>query len=316
MAISNGIETVATAGDVRLVTSKRRARRHGTGLLLLAALAWGTGNVSQKTILDHLDAYAANGITCLIGAAVLYPLARREPAAPTNGSRGLLLLVALTFTLAATLMQVGYGHTSVTNAGFLVNTSAVLTPVIGWFLFRQCPPLLIWPASLCALSGVFLMGGGALLQLAFGDVLALAAGLAFAFWNLFVAQYVTRYHRALFMTVIQLLCCGVVCLGISVFANGLPDAAAVWAALPEIVMLGVVSKGLAYALMALGMRSVSASAGAILVSTESIFGAACAAMFLAERAGYAQGIGGLFIICGVVLASCASERVERRRRSS
>ena len=314
MLPSDGIEPLAPVGDAWSIAASKRARLHGTGLLLLAALAWGTGNVSQKTILDHLDAYAANGITCLIGAAVLYPLARREPATQANGSRGLLLLVALTFTLAATLMQVGYGHTSVTNAGFLVNTSAVLTPVIGWVLYRQRPPLLIWPASLCALSGVYLMGGGALSQLAYGDVLALASGLVFAVWNLLVAQYVTRYHRPGFMTVMQLLCCGVVCLGISVFANGLPQPTAFWAALPEIVMLGVVSKGFAYALMALGMRFVSASAGAILVSTESIFGAACAALFLAERAGYAQVIGGVFIIFGVALASCAPVRIENKLR--
>ena len=313
MTILDRIEGIASARDTRLAATASRAKLSGTAMLLLAALAWGAGNVAQKTILDHLDPYAANGITCLVGAAVLYPFARRETPAPTKGSARLLLLVAISFTLAATLMQVGYGHTSVTNAGFLVNTSAVLTPVLGWVIYRQCPPLLIWPASLCALVGVYLMGGGALSSLTNGDFLALASGLAFSVWNLLVAQYVMRYGRPAFLTVMQLLCCGVVCLCISGILNGWPKAAPLWAALPEIVMLGVVSKGLAYGLMAAGMRTVSASAAAVLVSTESIFGATCAIMFLAESPGVIRLVGGGFIICGVIFASCVPARAENGR---
>ena len=37
------------------LTSPGQAKLYGTVLLLLAAAAWGLGNVSQKTILDHLD---------------------------------------------------------------------------------------------------------------------------------------------------------------------------------------------------------------------------------------------------------------------
>lgn len=309
-------QCIAAAGDTRLAATATRPKMSGTAMLLLAALAWGVGNVSQKTILDHLDAFAANGITCLVGAAVLYPFARREASAPAKGSGSLLLMVAISFTLASTLMQVGYGHTSVTNAGFLVNTSAVLTPVLGWVIYRQCPPLLIWPASLCALTGVYLMGGGALSSLAYGDFLALASGLAFAVWNLVVARYVMRYRRPAFMTVVQFLCCGIVCLAISAVLNGWPGAARIWAALPEIVMLGVVSKGLAYALMAAGMRTVSASAAAVLVSMESIFGATCAIIFLSESPGVIRLIGGGFIVCGVIFASCAPARAENSQNGS
>jgi len=308
MTSSNGIDRIGPAISASAFPDARRARMRGTAILLLAALAWGVGNVSQKTILDHLDAYAANGITCLVGAAVLYPFARREPSAPADGSFGLLLQVALAFTLAATLMQVGYGHTTVTNAGFLVNTAAVLTPVLGWLLYRQRPPFLIWPASLTTLAGVFLMGGGRLSSLVYGDLLILAAALVFAVWTLLVAQYVIRYGHPCFLTVMQLLFCGIVCIAISGYLNGVPDVSAVRAALPEIVMLGVVSKGLAYVLMAFGLRYVSAATGAVLVSAEAVFGAACAIVFLGESPLLTQVIGGFVIIGGVALASCAPAR--------
>lgn len=113
------------------------------GLALLAAFAWGSGNVAQKTILDLLDGFAASGITSLIGSAVLMPLALREakgPLPPTQGSLPLLLLVSVLFTFAATVMQFGYGLTTVTIAGFLVNTAAALTPIVAWTCLGQRHP--------------------------------------------------------------------------------------------------------------------------------------------------------------------------------
>lgn len=290
----------------------RKARLCGTGLLLLAALAWGGGNVFQKTILDHLDAFAATGIPCLLGAAVLYPFSRRERRVSNDPAIRILIAVAVSFTLAATLIQTGYGHTTVTNAGFLVNTSAVLTPLLSWTLYRHRPPFLIWPASICALAGVFLMGGGGLTTLVSGDILAIASACAFAIWNIFVAQYVLRCGRPIHLTVVQLLCCGVVCITLSGSLHGLPKVSDIWAALPEIVMLGVVSKGLAYVLMAMGLRHVSASSGAVLVSAESIFGAACAILILGESPETIRMIGGGVILCAVILAACAPTNFENK----
>lgn len=297
------------------LTSPGQAKLYGTVLLLLAAAAWGLGNVSQKTILDHLDPFAANGITCLVGALVLYPFARREGAPASTGSFWLMAKVALLFTLAATLMQLAYAHTTVTNAGFLANTAAVLTPLIGWLIYAQRPPALIWPASLCALAGLYLMGGGGLSALVYGDLLALAAALFYAFWNLLLAQYVVRHGRPGSMTVMQLLICGGVCMGVSAVWYGVPTPSAIWAAAPEIVVLGVLSKAGAYVLMALGLRYISAAKAAVLVSAESVVGAACAMVILSESPGPIRLIGGFLIIGGVILASCAPAKIKPDQRA-
>ena len=140
-----------------------------TAIALLAAFPWGTGNVAQKTILEHLDGWSATGITSLVGAAVLLPFALREGrgALPSaKGSLPLLLGVSLLFTFATTVMQFGYGLTTVTNAGFLVNTAAVLTPILAWAFLSQRPHLAIWPASLAVLLGIFLMAGASWRDLA------------------------------------------------------------------------------------------------------------------------------------------------------
>ncbi|NJS38365.1 MAG: DMT family transporter [Rhodobacteraceae bacterium] len=273
-------------------------------LALLAALAWGTGNVAQKTILEHLDGFAATGITALVGVVVLLPLLRREAGAdlpPVRGSLPLLLTISLLFTLASAVMQFGYGLTTVTNAGFLVNTAAVLTPVLAWLFMSQRPHPAIWPASLSALLGVYLMAGASWAGLTPGDSLALLSALAFAVWTLAVGVYVMRIRRPVLMTVVQLAVCGVLCTGLGAAVHGLPTLDAIAAALPEILFMGLVSKGLAYVLMAIAQQHISATCVAILVSAEAVFGALIAAVVLGETLGQARGIGSLCIILGVVI---------------
>jgi drug/metabolite transporter (DMT)-like permease len=283
------------------------------GLVLLAALAWGLGNVSQKTILDHLDAYTANGVTCLVGAAILYPFARREgrqTLRPGRGALPLLLQTVFAFTVAATLMQVGYGQTTVTNAGFLVNTAAVLTPILAWVVFRQRSPFLIWPAGFCALLGIFLMGGGKMTTLVSGDVVSLVAALFFAIWTLLVGRYVMRFRRPVILTMVQLSICGSACILLGAAAHGLPTQTALVAALPEILVIGGMSKGFAYVLFARAQEHVTPSCAAILVSAESIFGAAMAMLLLAETPGVIRLLGGGFIVVAMLLAAYTPAKVE------
>ena len=273
---------------------------------LLAALAWGSGNVAQKTILDDLDGWSAGGLTSLIGALILLPLALREgrgPLPPAKGSLGLLVVISLLFTCAITLMQFGYGLTTVTNGGFLVNTAAVLTPILAWILFGQRPALAVWPACLLTLLGIFLMTGARWTGLVSGDILALLSATAFAFWTLAVGIYVMRTRRPVLMTTVQLAVSGVICLGLGAALVGLPDADAIAGALPEVLFLGLVSKGLAYVLIAIAQQHVSATAAGIVVSAEAVFGAMIAAVVLGETLGLVRGTGGFCIILGVIIAA-------------
>lgn len=290
-----------------------------TALALMTALAWGIGNVAQKTILEHLDGFAATGITALVGVVVLLPLLLRESSAdlpPVRGSLPLLLAISLLFTFASTVMQFGYGLTTVTNAGFMVNTAAVLTPVLAWLFLSQRPHLAIWPASLSTLLGIFLMAGASWSGLTPGDLLALLSALGFAVWTLAVGAYVMRTRRPVLMTVVQLAVSGVLCIGLGTAFHGLPAPHALSAALPEILFMGLVSKGLAYVLMAIAQQHISATCVGVLVSAEAVFGAAIAALVLGETMGMLRGIGSICIILGVIIAARIPTQLPESRPSA
>ena len=114
--------------------------------LLLAALCWGAGNVANKTVLQHLDPLTVMSLRCLLAAIVICPFAlpdlrpdlRRGPAqaADRDWIKSAVLL-SLPFAAALLLQQWAYGLTSVTNAGFLVNTATVMIPVLTWLAYGQ-----------------------------------------------------------------------------------------------------------------------------------------------------------------------------------
>jgi drug/metabolite transporter (DMT)-like permease len=277
------------------------------GIALLAALAWGLGNVSQKTILEHLDGFSAMAITCGVGAMVLAPLLRRERPNTVIAGTGLvplLLKVSALFAVAATLLQFGFGHTSVTNAGFLVNTSAVITPAIAWLCFGQRQPPWIWPACLCTMIGVMLLSGGRLNGMTFGDVLCLLSAVVFSFWIVMLGQLVRTCRIPVLATVVQLLVCGGACTVLGLLTYGAPPLSAVIAAIPEILLIGVLSRGLAYMLNAVAQQHIQPVCAAVIMSAEAVFGTLCAMVWIGETLVIERVAGAVLITLGVIAVSC------------
>lgn len=292
-----------------LAASKTVPANAATAMLLFAALCWGAGDVAQKTVLEHLGPYTANGITCLIASAILWPLCVGEGRKSTPlGPRGLRLMlpISLLFTAAATLSQIGYGGTSVSNASFMVNIDTVLAPFCAWALVGERPPSLIYPALAATLAGTLAMSSFGMTAPAWGDGMCVAAACAYALWLPLVGKFVAAYGRPIFLTAIANLVCGGVCMTIGLIEEP-QSTAAYLECLPDLLLLGIVSKAIAFVLMAVAQRQVSSAVAAITVSSESLFGTLFAYLLLSESLGAMAIVGAGLILLGSILVSCASQ---------
>jgi len=72
------------------------------------------------------------------------------------------------------------------------------------------------------------------------------------------------------------------------------------AALPELLALGVLSTGVAYALQAIAQQFTSPSDAAVLTSAESVFGALGGMFLLAERPTLATALGAALIVLAIL----------------
>jgi drug/metabolite transporter (DMT)-like permease len=283
-------------------------RTQANGLLVLAAFLWGTGNVAQKTVLEDIGPFTAVGLRCLVAALVLAPFFidferrhhKRQLQTHQQGMLKLAFPVILTFATALTLYQTAAGLTTVTNTGFLVNTSIVITPIIGWVLLRQRPSVMVWPAAFITLTGAYLMSGGLMMRLNAGDALAIASAFFYSLWMVFLGRFVLAYGKAGLITFAQFAFTGTVCLIFGLLFEPI-NFAGFNSALPELLWLGVASTGLGYLLQAIAQSHTSASEAAVLVSGEAIFGAVFAFVLLGETLNSPGLFGALLIVSGICL---------------
>ena len=259
-------------------------------LLFMVAFLWGCGNVAQKTVLVHLGPFTVVGITSLLGALIIWPYVMWEERSISRLKidRSCRLehwieisFICIFFSGAVVTMQLGYGGTSVTNAGFLVNANVAMIPITAWFLAKERPNLFVIPSAILTCAGIWLMQGARFDKFNEGDLLSFVAAVLFAIWTPLVGRFVKAHGRPGFLTLCQFMVCGTACLTYA-FSVETMTSAALWQALPELILLGIIGKGTCYLFMAVAQQHASSSVASIIVSSEAVFGAIFASFILFE----------------------------------
>ncbi len=274
-------------------------------VLLFAALCWGAGNVANKTVLQHIDPLTVMSLRCLLAAAVMAPFALPDLRRMTDrGWFRSALLLSVPFAAALLLQQWAYGLTSVTNAGFLVNTATVMTPALAWLLWGHRVGLAVACAAPLTLIGALLMSGGSLSfsQMNTGDLLCLGSAVGYAIWMVALGRHAVRFGRPFGTTFVQFAVSAVVVLPVALWYK-VPELGALRQAAPALVLLGVVSTALAFGMMIWAQRYVAAPTAAILVSAEGVFGAVLARFLLNEQASALAVLGAGLIMLAIAMVA-------------
>lgn len=273
-------------------------------LLLTAGAMWGMGFVAQSTAMDAIGPLLFIGLRFAIAGLSMLPFALRESrraSEPLAGHqwRAFLLIGVLLFG-GMTAQQVGLLTTTVTNSGFLTGLYVVMVPFFGVILFRQWPHRIVWPAALCALLGIWLLSGGGAVALHVGDWLTILCAALWALQVIFIQRSAAGTGRPVTLAVTQFAVTAVIALALA-FVFEPVDIAAIRSAAPEIVYAGIFSGGIAFTLQVIGQRYTTASQAAIFLSTEAVFAALFAAIFLSERLPAAGLIGCVLIFSAILL---------------
>jgi drug/metabolite transporter (DMT)-like permease len=190
----------------------------------------------------------------------------------------------------------------------------VITPIVAWLLLRERPSPILWPTVGLTLFGVFLLGGGGFSALAWGDLVALASALLYSIWIVYLGRLVGETRRPGAVTLAQFLLAGLLALALGLTLEPL-SFAGLRNALPELVVLGVFSTGLAYVFQALAQQRTPAAIAAVIMSAECVFGALGGYLMLDERMNPTTAIGAALILVAVVLVQVAPAQASLPLRS-
>jgi len=278
-----------------------RAERFRADLALLAAaLVWGSSFAAQRVAATQVGPFLFTGLRFLLGAVTLLPLTVRRLRGLTRTELVGGSLAGAVVVVGSVLQQTGLQSTTAGNAGFITGLYVVLVPMFMAVIWRQWLHWSVWPASLLAAAGLFLISGMGRLNLAPGDAWELAGAVFWAFHVIVIGMYAPR-SDVLRLTTVQLVSCGLMCtvVGLVVEPGTLGDLGAVW---PQLLYVGVASVGLGYTLQVLGLRKAPAADASIILSMEGMFAGLFGWLLLGEALSPRQLLGCGLILAGMLLA--------------
>lgn len=292
----------------RLQTSIRQPdQKIGILSVLGAVVLWSSSYVVTKMGVGDIPPLTFAAIRFLFAVMLMVGLAftiQRIDPVPAKDLRRLALGGLLGITAYFSLQNLGVQRTSAADASLLVASFPVITLLLEVFFrkaqvgFKQIAGIVI------AIAGIYLIidltGSQVAPARMEGNLLLLLTGLAWALYNFATQDVVKKY--ATFTVIFWQTLFGMIAL--------LPLAlteANLWRPLTSDGLLGAVFLGVfcsvgAFLLYGYGLKSLRPGVAVNLLNLVPVFGLIFAAIFLHEKIGWAQILGGLIVIVGVTMS--------------
>src|SRR5262245_37156417 len=309
--MSRGPRTRPRPGYDRGVHRARQAPRTvgGLALIALAAVSWGTSG-SVMTVLAERAAASPLlvGVARLWVAAIVLVLAaslapRALAIAPGDRWRCLAMGACMASYQAAYFTAVTLGGIAIVALVAICSAPLVIAALAPWLLGERLTPR-VWGALLLGVVGTALLvaspSGATDFSPRFVGAIALAfaAGLAYALYVL-AAKAALRRSAPLPATALTFT------IGAVLLTPALAWTDAPWTQLalgwPWLLYLGGVATAGAYAIYAIGLRSVPASAAGITTLLEPLTATILGVALFGERLGAAGAAGALLLLAALGL---------------
>ena len=282
-------------------------RLQANGLLMVAAIIWGTTFVVQQVGTGGLQAITFTGVRSLVGGIFVLPFALRQLSRLRDQGQeisrldwgGIVVTGVILFTAAA-LQQYGIFHTTVTNAGFLTALYVPLVPLISYMILRRRVHWSVWPASACCVIGTYVMTGAEAIELRPGDLWVISSSLFWALHVIMVGTMAMRTKAPIVVASGQFLACGL-CGTVMGFLVEQPVMADFSGAIFGIFYAGLLSTGIGFTLQAVAQRFTHEADAAIILSSETVFAALAGFIFLGERLSFLESVGAALIFAGIMV---------------
>lgn len=277
---------------------------------MLAAVAFGTTFLVVQGAIEDVEPVPFLAVRFLVGALVLWPIARNRTPTPHELRDGLLAGATL---LAGYLLQtIGLQYTGSATSAFITYLLVVFVPLLGLVLLRRRPHPVTLAGVALAVVGLVLLtdpgGAGESAGFGRGELLTLGCAVAFAAHVIVLGETAGR-HDPFRMAAIQVAVVGAACAVPGLWLGGYDFPAS---ATTAAVATGIFATALAFVLQVTGQRTVPPARAALVLLLEPVFAAALATLTGDPLSG-GQLVGAVLILGAVVASETLPEVLARRR---
>ena len=268
--------------------------------LLMVAVIWGTGFITQGIAAEHHVAYLFNGASFMLAALFLIPfIPRRTKISPKQWEW--IFVAGLILFVATAMQQVGIFYTKIANAGFLTSLYAVITPFLLWLGFRERPHWMdLVAVTFAAIGAYFLSTAGIGFQIQPGDGLELLGALFWSLHFVVLGKFAAKFEPISFAAG-HFFITGLLNFVAGLFVENL------WQ-LTLLPMIGAIlyratlSVGVGYTLQVWGQRHTPPTDAALILGLEAIFAVLAAWLILKQTLLPIQIVGCLIIFFAVIFS--------------
>ena len=280
------------------------------GMLVLTALIWGSGFVVMKNTLDSIPPAAIIAMRYAIASAIAAALFHRHMKEIGRGDIARGAFVGLMLGCAYVVQTIGLSYTTAGKNAFLTTVYVLLVPFACYALFRQRLGRSNFIAAGMMMLGIGLLSlDGESGGLNKGAILTLCSGGFYAAHIISIdrCQKKTDMYA---LIVMQFAFAALTALAYHLlFERDIP-LALTRGAVGGLLYLSVVSSTLAMSLQNIGQSMAPASHASILLSLESVFGAAFSCLLLGEKLTAKMALGFMVIFAALLVGELAKGKKE------
>lgn len=281
-------------------------------LLVGVAAVWGGTFPVIKTLVGQVPPHTLLALRFTAAAALLLVPAWPRYASLQPEERRVLGLEGMALGLclwaAYFLQTAGLQFTTASKAAFLTALGVVLVPLLGALLFRYQPAPATWLGVGVATVGLALLSlpGGEGWLPSTGDLLVLLAAVAFALQVLLVDRWGHR-HDPLLLTAVELVTVALLSVPAALTFERFPLRHP-WSLWIGLAYLAVPATALALWIQIRYQHQTDPTRVGIILSTEPVFGALLAWVFLGERMTSLGLAGAVLVLAGLLLTEAGGRR--------
>ena len=297
----------------------------GTILLLITALIWGAAFVAQSVGMDYIGPFTFSAARDVIAIIVLIPVILLFTDKGTDGTYPPILQqlkpdritliggawCGLVLGAADTLQQVGISMTTAGKAGFITALYIILVPLMGHFIGRKVPRIIMVCVAL-AIAGFYLLCINGDFQVSFGDFLVLCCAVFFALHILVIDHFLLKRANSIKLSWVQFAIAFLFSGTLTVLFEH-PDWSALWDAKWPLYAGGL-SSGVAYTLQIVGQKYTEPTTATLIMSLESVFAALAGWLILGEVMTAKELTGCVLVFAAVILAQIPLPHLSFRQK--
>lgn len=287
----------------------------GNLILLLTAILWGTGFISQKLGNEVMPPMTFNAVRQLMAGVVLTTLVLRglrssgylslqnNTVVRIRERKKMLLkagvLCGIFMLIGTATQQIGLLTVSAGKSGFISSIYIVFTPLFSVIVGSKVKRRTVICIAIAMLGFAVMSLKDGFSGTTPGDWLTLVSAAGFAAQIVAVNCFVDK-DNAVIISQLQFFFCGALGLVIAFIMEG-PSLAAVLAGVPVLLYQTFVPTAGGYTLQIIGQKYTDSSTAALIMSLEAVFAMIFGAIFLHEVMSVREMAGAAIIFAATIL---------------